>query len=314
MTIIQLALQMALMVLAGILARKTHIVDDKFSVSASSLILNLILPCMIVDVLNIELSLDQLHAGILLIGLSILVFIIIIILATLFSHLASPQKDAFSKAMRYAITFSNYAFMGYPVARTLYGSEGLFGMTLFTIFIRLAFYLSAPLILSGSSENSTLNNKRILLRPLLSPPVIAVVIGLTLYLTPITVPVPLSNALSSIGSASTPMGMLVCGMTIANVPLKSIFDDRRVILTALARNLLAPALVLLVLIFLPIDTLSLHIAVIYSALPIASSLSPMSIKYETAPELSATSIFISTLLSIITLPLWVWILSILRPF
>ena len=307
MTAVTLSIQILLYVALGYLAQKLHLVDDKFGKSLSSLLLNITLPCTIVNSLCIPFAPDALKSCGVMLGLSVLWLALSFLLAQLIYQIGKRSPTA--KIFRFGAIFVNFTFIGMMVSEALYGSEGLFYYVVFTVPIRMLFYtLAKPMLAPPSEERPSLGK---VCRGFLTPPVIAVFVGLVLYLTQLQLPEVLSGVISSVGAVSSPMGMILCGITLAKYTLKEVAKPRYLLLP-LYRNLLAPAIALALGLLLGVEPILAKILVIYAACPVASMLTAFTIQYahDPAMELDASgSVFLSTVCCAVTIPLWSWILE-----
>lgn len=201
--------------------------------------------------------------------------------------------------MRFGAVFTNFSFVGIPVVEALYGQQGLLYFVVFTVPIRMVYYSSAAPLLSPPGQRTEKRSAWQTIEGWLSPPVIAVFIGLALYISGIELPEVLEKTISSIGSVCSPMGMILCGIALGKSDLRSLFRLRYFRLPLL-RNIIMPAVTMGIVYFLPIDALVAKIAVIYAALPVASLLAAFTIQYDSDPEAqqeSAGSVFLSLLFS-----------------
>jgi predicted permease len=334
MNALQLSLVMFLLICAGYVARRTRVVDEHFGASLASFIFNIVFPALIIRSMNKPFNLDDLRNG------GVLMLICTAVMAAMFLVAALANRatghggsrtDGMARILRFALMFPNFTFMAYPVIQALYGLDGLFYVTMYTMPMRIFFYTLGPLVMKGRARAaktavSTSVDPSLVptdapasapapagdsggLSALLNPAVLSIPIGLALYLFSISLPVPLGSALDYLASAATPMGMVVSGVLLADSRLSQLFSESRVFLLSFLRLLAAPALVygaLTALALVPglaVDPLVLKVAVVFSAMPAASSTTIFALKFRTEPERAAQTVFITTVLSILTVPL-----------
>ena len=164
--------------------------------------------------------------------------------------------------------FPNFTFMAYPVMETLFPDKGLFYISVYTIPTRLAIYILGPLLLRPKNESD--NRMKLMkqgLKSLLTPPVFAIPIGLFLYFTGISLPIPIHETIADFARVATPMGMVVSGIILAEVPIKNLFGEKRLYLLTVMRLIVAPLLVYFILLPFHFDPIILKISVIFCALP-----------------------------------------------
>ncbi len=307
MELINVSIKLALLVIAGFAAVKLKVVDRAFRNSLSNLITSILLPCLIIDSLNVEFSSSELlNCGVILL-ISLLTLVLLFIIGHIFFLLRG--RSSFGRVIRYGTVFPNYTFIGIPVIEALFGAHGVFYFTVFTVPVRLLYYSSPQVLVAGRFEHE---NTAQLLKNIFSPPLIAVFVGIILYVTQLRLPVFLSSTIAALSSSTSTLGMLFCGMILAEADFKNMFRHPSVFLLTLIKNFIAPAVCLAALMFLPVDGLIIKIAVMYAAMPVATLLSTFVLRYSGSEENAANSAantFLSTALSIVTLPLWAEIVN-----
>ena len=308
----QLSIQLILLIAAGVLVWRLGLLDEKFDTSLAALVLNVCLPCMIVRSFCTDYDPDQLRNCAILAGLSAGLLCLWFFVGQLVYRIHGGSFTG--RILRFGAMFSNFSFVGFPVSQQLYGDTGLLYFVIFTMPIRMVYYSSAQPLLAPPSMTVEKKSSRENLKGWLSPPVVAVFIGLLLYLTGWRFPTPVDKAVASIGATASPLGMLLCGITIGKNDWKALLSPRYLRMPLL-RNVLMPLLTLPILYLLPLDPAVAKTVVIYTALPVASMLNAFTIQYDPGePEAileSAGSVFYSTLLCAVTIPLWAQVAELL---
>ena len=308
MQLLNLAIRLALLVLTGFFIRKIGVVDGTFHKQLSNFLMNVCLPCLIVNSMNVDFSRQEL------INCAIVVVAALITMAVLFivGHIGYLVfgKSVFGRVLRHGTIFPNFTFFGMPVAESLYGTQGLFYFTILTLPVRMFYYSTADLLLSGKRPNRTVKEQ---LKNFFSAPVVAVFVGLFFFITQIKLPTPVAQAVSTMSSITSPLGMVLCGLILGDVELKTLFKKPSIFVLTLFKNIVGPAAVLGVLLLLPINDLIVRVAVVYAAAPVASLLSMFTLKSTggdtvAAAEASANT-FMSTMLAVATMPMWAIILD-----
>ena len=187
------------------------------------------------------------------------------------------------------------AFIGYPVSVALFGQDALFYAVILVLPFNLLSFSLGPLMLAGQAKFRW--------QQLTSPCVIAAVAALVVALCRLNIPALAGECLNFVGSLTTPLSLLVVGSLLADLPFGRAFTSLRLwILTAL-RLLILPGVLWLVLKWTGIGTpLVDDIAVILMATPAALNGSMLAMEYGGDTECMAQSIFLTTLMSILTIP------------
>lgn len=282
------------LIVVGIIANKLQIITLKNLKSFSDLLINIVLPCNIVNsfLSKVEISDDFFHNCILIIFLSTCIQIF----ATFISRLlfARFEKDERS-ILSYGIICSNSSFIGLPVAEALYGSLGVMYTSIYQIPTRFTMWTA------GLSLFTQVNKKDAFKKLAKHPCIIAIVVGFSLMLLPLSLPGFLQNTIASISRCTVPLSMFVIGAILADADVRTIFT-KKTLYYAFLRLLAFPLFVYLVLKPFHLDPLLVSICVIMSGMPAGSTTSVLADKYGCNPVFASQIIFVSTLFSIFTIP------------
>lgn len=311
MLALKLAIELVLLIAVGFLVWRLKLVDESFDKSITAFLLNIALPCLIVHSFNAEYSADRLRDCVILLGLSLALMVLWFIIGEALFLLHG--KSYTGRALRFGAMFTNFSFVGFPVAQALYGQTGLLYFVVFSMPIRIVYYSSAKWLLSPPEAAREKQSVKQHLKNFFAPPVVAVFLGLIVYLTGFKFPEPIDMTISSIGAVASPMGMILCGITIGKSSARSLLK-LRYLRMPLLRNMLMPAVTTLAMLFLPVSPAVAKIVVIYAALPVASLLTAFTIQYDTSPEArleAAGSVFFSVLFCAFTIPLWAQVAELL---
>ena len=318
MTVLYLAIEMAILMFIGFIARKKRIVDERFTTSLAAFIFNFVFPCMVVDALQTDYKPGEILNSGFLLGISVFSILLMFGVGFLVNKIMRKDDDL-ARMLLINLMFTNFTYMAFPVMSVLYGDVGKFYIAVYTIPVRVLFYVLTPLILTlGKDKSLKLSAGQIgiaALKSFLSPPVLAVPVGLALYFSGLTLPVPIDAVIHSLAQVASPMGMVLCGVSIAAIPLSRIRKEHRVFLLAGLRLVLAPALgvaiYLLAARFFTIDPIVAKVSILYLALPAAATTTVMAVKAQSDATRAAQCVFVTTVFSVITLPVWSGILDML---
>ena len=313
MTAAKLSIQLILMVSIGLFAYRAKIVKGDFDKQLTSFVMKLALPCMSVKSMMGAFSWEELkHCGQLVI-LALILWAITFVLGQGAYRLLG--KNASARIMRFSMLYTNFTFVGIPVMEALYGDQGVFYFVVFLVPYRMIYYSSAEPLLSPPGlvrEKRTLGAK---LKGWFSPPVVAVFIGLIIYLTQVQLPSPITGVISSLGSCASPLGMVLCGISLGKYEFRKLLRPRY-LWVPLVRNLLIPALFLGLSLLIGLETELAQVVVMFAALPVASLLAAFTIQYDPSEESqfeAAAAVLLSTFFAAFTIPLWATVLSRLFP-
>lgn len=278
----------------GYAANRLDILGGETDKKISKLLLNITLPAMILgsvctgDALpEISVVLDMLRVAVVFYGLE---FVFVFILPRLLG--GTPEQKG---VWRFSLAFSNLAFIGYPVVVALFGPETLFyAVTLALPFNLIAFTLG-PLMLAGA--------KRFSLRQMISPCAVAALVALILALAQLRPPAVVGEALEFVGGAAVPLSLLCVGSLLAGLSLGRMLASPRLWILTAVRLLVMPLALFSILHGLGIAPLVLGIAVVEMGMPVAINGSLLCMEYGGDAECMAQITFLSTLVSILTIPI-----------
>ena len=284
-----------LLMLLGALLRKRNLINREGEAVIGDLVICVFLPCSIFQSFQSDLT-PEVLLGAVQVFLITLGIILLCVLLNCFLYRKEPE--AREKVLQYGTLFSNSGILGNAVAESVFGAEGLFYASIYMIPLRavmwsygLTFFTKAP-------------DARTLVRKVCTHPcIIAVFLGLLSLLSGIRLPGFLSETVASLGRANTPVSMIFVGTILASVR-KEHFQEKTVWYYLFIRLLLIPAIVLSVMKLPRADELITGVCVLLSAMPMAATSAVMAAKYECDAVLATECIVLSTLLSMVTLPLW----------
>lgn len=201
-------------------------------------------------------------------------------------------------------TFWNNGFMGFPVALALFGEEGL-ALTVilgvpFTLFL---FSLGAGLVCKDCSGNGA-PGPRSWKRAVFSVSNVSVAISLVLYFTQFPLPQAILSPLNYLAGATTPLSMIIIGMSLSQGTLSDVLRDRDAFTASAARLLLFPLIAWAGMRLVPgLNPLVTRAAFINITMPAPAIATLMGEEYGGCVQLGARTVFLSSLLCIATIPL-----------
>lgn len=291
--IINQVIILSFIMIVGVYARKKDILSKEASKSFSNFLTNITLPCLLISSFNYTYSQDMISKARIMFVYSIIIHIILIFVSRVLTF-KYPENS--KKVLRFATIFSNCGFMGYPVLESLFGKIGIFYGAIFNIPFNIFMFSIGIMIYTGKKDLKTLKEV------LVNPAIIATILGLIIFSFSIKLPYPLFTAMSIVGSMTTPLSMIIVGAMLSEIRLKDIFSGTLVYYASFLRLIAVPFLTLGILKLLNADKLLMQIAVIIEAMPAAVLASVLAEKYGADTALASRSVFISTIISMITIP------------
>ena len=297
MVVFQTMLKLFLLLVLGFVLFKCHIFDEYTNKKISALIVNVASPMLIISsIAGVEGSNKSIVF--LMIGAGILMYIGFIILGKIINRLFPfPKKDW--PVYECMVVFANTGFMGYPVLLDVFGQEAVFYASLIHMAFNFFVYTYAIMCLTkGDDSEFKLNFKQ-----LLTPGIILIFVGIFIYLFDIQLPSVLMDTINSVGSLTAPLSMMMIGSSLAVYPIKDSFTDWRSYVFAFVRLMIVPFVTMIMCRLLHIDAYYANITIITNAMPVGSMVLMLATKYNANVKIVTRNIVVSTLLSVITIPI-----------
>lgn len=277
----------------GFGCRKAGIFNDVARDKLTDFVVFVTLPCMIFESFNMAFSLESLKQGALALLIAVGMSCVALLLGkVLYNRFPYEEKSI----LQYGTLVSNSGFAGLPVVSGAYGDEGLFLGSLFIIPTRILMWSA------GISLFTRADAKQAVKKVLLNPGIIAVEVGLVRMLFQIPLPHFVDTAVDNLGGCTSPMAMALVGAILVDVPLKTVFDLKSFYLVAV-RQFLLPGICLAALRLLHVDPLTIGVSVVITGMPIGSTTAILAQKYVADTKFASKCVFISTLTSLVTVPI-----------
>ena len=297
MVVFQTMLKLFLFLNFGFVLFKCHIFDEYTNKKISALIVNVASPMLIISsIAGVEGSNKSIVF--LMIGAGILMYIGFIILGKIINRIFPfPKKDW--PVYECMVVFANTGFMGYPVLLDVFGQEAVFYASLIHMAFNFFVYTYAIMCLTkGDDSEFKLNFKQ-----LLTPGIILIFVGIFIYLFDIQLPSVLMDTINSVGSLTAPLSMMMIGSSLAVYPIKDSFTDWRSYVFAFVRLMIVPFVTMIMCRLLHIDAYYANITIITNAMPVGSMVLMLATQYNANVKIVTRNIVVSTLLSVITIPI-----------
>ena len=288
-----------LLVAAGVVLRKKGILPEGAKAILTDLVIYLILPCNIINSFFIEFNLEILKGFAVILTIASLIQIGCLMFAKVFYN---REPESRKKVLQYGTVCSNAGFMGNPIAEGVYGAEGLMYASIFLIPQRIVMWSAGVSYFTESPDRKTVVKK-----VLTHPCIIAVYIGLVLMITQLPLPPFLQNTIRSVGGCTTTVSMVLIGAILAEVEPGSILDWG-IVRYAFIRLFLLPLLVYACCRAFHVKPLLTGVSVLLTGMPAGSTTAILASKYEGDYIFATKCVVVTTLLSLVTIPLWCMVL------
>ena len=280
-------------IVAGFAAKRLGYLGGETDQKLSKLLLNITMPAMMVASVITGDELPEVSVILSVLEVAVIFYVLAFAFALAVPHFL-PGTAAQKGVWRFALAFPNVGFIGYPVARALFGEGAIFYAVILVLPFNLLAYTLGPLMLAGAA--------RFRWQQLLSPCIVASVLGLVLALARLRPPALVGEMLDFVGSITVPLSLLVVGSFLADIPAGQVFHSAKLWLLSVIRLLVMPVVLCLILRAMGIQELVLGIAVTQMAMPTAVNGTLLSMEYGGDTACMAQITFLTTLASILTIP------------
>ena len=294
-------LELSALILLGLVLTKLHLLDEKGSAVLSTLVVHVFNPALIISSVcegGLQTQGDTVIEAIIC-GVFLYALLILIALVVYMRSKALKEEVSICKMI---VIFSNTAFVGYPILRALYGDFAVFVFSLMHLpFNLLIFTYGRSLLQKG-------NHQKMTVKDIFSIGTVSSIVALILYFGNISVPVRVADFFGILGDACVPLSMIVIGVSLAHASWKNVLKSKNINMVVFLRLIVLPILIAWITLPLPISTFNRELLVISGALPAGSMIVVLAKEYKANDGLASAGVFLTTLLSVVTIPLMLGIL------
>lgn len=278
----------------GVICGKTGILKSSAVKCCSDLVLIVVTPCIIIQSFQRPYDPAMLKG----LGLACLIALLIHVATILLAHVLLHDPVARrERVLRVGAVLSNAGFMSLPLQEALLGNEGVFYGAAYVAVFNLVLWSYGLVEMSGSRKN--LSPRKLIL----NPGVLSIAIGLVLFLGSVSLPPVLSSPMGHLAALNTPLPMLIIGFYLGQTYLRIALKDVRGYAAIGLRLLVVPLAALGVLYVCGVRSTLLVSMVIAASAPVAASTTMFATKYDCDTGLSVNLVSLSTLFSLVTMPL-----------
>jgi len=217
------------------------------------------------------------------------------------TYLAFRKKcktDASYSVCTIAGTLGNVGFLGVPLLEALIENKNAVAFSaVYIIGMNFISWTVASAIITGDKKYISL--KKLIFNQV----ILTLAIALPLFLTKTKLPAVLDNSVTVLGKMTTPLSMLILGMRLGLIEFKQLYSDRKVFFFVFLKLIVFPLFGMAVVSFLPLEPYIKATLVILCCCPTASAVLSFAEMYNKGQKTAANIVLVSTLLSVITIPL-----------
>lgn len=285
-------------ILVGFVSAKLHLWPSDLNKKMSVFVLNVTAPLLILaSVMGDGLVFSSREIGMLML-VSVLNYVVLIAGALLLSAIWNTGSPARRGLLRFMVTFGNVTFIGFPVVSAVFGPRAVFYASVLTIPFNVLIFTIGISFVTGHSARQAFSPRLVF-----SPCVVASLAAVVLALLKVQTPEPIANFCHLLGDMTIPCALLIIGASLSTIPLRDMMGSRFIYGVAITKLLLMPLIVMGVFRLLGFGGPVADVAVLLSGMPVAANGIMFCLKYGQDERKMTQGIFITTLMSVVSIPL-----------
>ena len=295
---LEVMITLSCLVAVGYVAGKLGFLGGDFDRQLSRLVINITCPALILSsAMTGELPDRNYILPLLLI--SVITYVVLAVVAFLLPRYLTKRKDD-EGAVGFALMFGNVGFMGYPVVASIFGHEAVFYAAVLNVVNIFAVFTVGTILITGSSE---VGGERFQKKVLYSTPMLSAYLTMLIVALQIdNIPGFISQPLTMLGNITVPAALLIIGSSMSQLSLRTMLGNRTVYMTTALRLALLPLGVHYLMTALGFSPFVVGINTVVIAMPVATYGTILCLKYEKDTTMMTEVTFITTLLSMLTIP------------
>lgn len=288
-------------VIVGYMAGKLGYMGGEFDRKLSSLVINWTCPALILSSAMTG-ELPDRRFILPLLAISVVTYLVLTGVAFWLPRFLTRCKDD-EGVVGFAMMFGNVGFMGYPVVASIFGHEAVFYAAVLNVVNTFAVFTVGTILVTGKGEveGPHFQKKVLYSTPMLSAYLTMLIVALEID----DIPACISQPLTMIGDITVPAALLIIGSSMSQLPLRALMGNATVYITTVMRLVVVPVAMYFLCLLLGFDPYVVNINTVVIAMPVATYGTILCLKYNRDTSLMAEVTFITTLLSMITIPLLV---------
>lgn len=229
-----------------------------------------------------------------------LLILFLFIITWIWARFLKAERSEVS-AMMLGAVFMNSGNYGAPVVLFALGSPG-FHVAVIIMVLHSLFMNSLGIFFAAIGGKGKATVRQALKNVFQMPVLYASIFGIVLQLIQVHVPEAIMNGVDLVADASIPLVMLVLGMQLAAIS-KTRVQYRFVTSVSFIRIIISPLVATAILWFMPLSDLIKSVLIIQAAMPAAANTTMLALQFDTEPDLVSFTTFVTTIISIFSIPI-----------
>jgi len=285
-----------ILIALGFLLRKRNLISNEFTKSASDLVIYVTLPSMIVASMDRDFSAALIKTGFSIFLCGSLMYVLLIVSAFTFSRLRKIE-DGDRQVYEFMMIFGNVAYLGYPVLKIMFGEMGVFYGSFLNIWFNILVWTLGIKLMHKDQR------KIDFFRAFLNPGLIAIGLGMIVFVFPVDIPQALKTTLNILGEMTVPLCMLLIGAFMTEARFKDFLANKNLYLFSLTKLVVMPLVMMLIMMPFKITSTVKVIPVVMSGMPAGVNTAIFARKFGRNYHLASQGVVLSTAISLLTIPI-----------
>ena len=300
---IEVMLTLFALVVVGFIAGKLGYLGGDFDRQLSRLVINITCPALILSSAMTGTLPDRKYILPLLL-ISTITYVLLTGAGFLLPRYLTKDKSV-QGPIGFALIFGNVGFMGYPVVASIFGHEAVFYAAVLNVVNTFAVFTIGTMLITGASSDRERFEKKVLY----STPMIAAYLTMAIVALRIdNIPTAISQPLTMLGNITVPAALLIIGSSMSQLSLRTMLGNQTVYATTLLRLAILPIGIHFLMKLMGFAPLVVNINTLVIAMPVATYGTILCLKYGKDTTMITEVTFVTTLVSVITIPILVMLL------
>lgn len=293
LVVLEQVLTLLILIVIGYIVFKNKLIPKDGIPAINNFVLYIVTPCVIIQAFYREYDVEMLKS----LAFAALASICIHLVSIIITHFVVRDSDyKRERVLRFSAIFPNCGYMALPLQLAILGKDGVFYGVAYIAIFNIFSWTYGIALMGGKSQISA---KKLII----NPGIIGVFLGLFLFFSQISLPSIPENVLGHLAALNTPLPMIIIGFYLAGITSFSVLKDAKLLLVIILKLLVFPLLAVGVLYFVGFrGTILISLAISASA-PTAANTVMYATRFGTDTTLSSSLVSLTSLFSIVTMPL-----------
>ncbi len=285
-----------IIVVLGYVLCKLGYMGDKFDQKLSAIVIDITCPALILSSVMGDVLPDR-TLILPLLGVGFLTYFILLVFGFFVPRLITKNRDD-QGMIGFALMFANVGFIGYPIVSSIFGPKAIFYAALLNMPNTFFIFTAGVMLVKGEYSIRQLNPKVLFSPAMIAAFAAALIVALNLH-----TPDLIARPITMVGNITVPAALMVIGSSMARLPLKQIIGSWKVYVSSAVRLVVVPVSLYFLFRVCGVSDAINDINTVVIAMPVASFGTMFCMKYGRNPALMTEITFITTVASILTIPL-----------